>query len=119
VQLEEVVRTSMRAARVPGQVVAKLLAHLEEVMERYSITRTEELFELPDWNLWLVLVKSILSPMTKILRQEGYCHANSYLLGAFISLDERIAKLVREWVRNKCSSGRDPCCRNPECCNIS
>ena len=118
-QFEEIIRASMRAARVPGQVTAKLLAHVEDVMEKYSISRVEELFELPDWNLWLILVKSILAPLTRILREEGYCHANSFLLGAFMSLDERIANMIRSWVKGRCSTGRDPCCKNPPCCNIA
>ncbi len=118
-QFEEIIRTSMRAAKVPGQVTAKLLAHLEEVLERYSISRVEELFELPDWSLWLILVKSIVAPLTRMLREEGYCHANSYLIGAFMAVDERIATMLRTWVRERCSAGRDPCCKNPPCCNIT
>ncbi|ABM81056.1 hypothetical protein [Hyperthermus butylicus] len=117
-QLLEAIRTSMRAARVPGQVTAKVLAHVESVLEQYSIKSMGELFELPDWNFWLVVVKSMVAPLTRILKQEGYCHANSFLLGALMSLDERLAEMIREWVRNRCSAGNDPCCKNPPCCNL-
>ncbi|KSW12745.1 hypothetical protein CF15_05965 [Pyrodictium occultum] len=117
-QLIEAVRTSLRAAKVPGQVAAKAIAIVEEALETYGVKNTKEMYELPDWNLWLILVKSIVSPLTKMLRREGYCHANSYLIGGLMALDERAASMLREWVRAKCGAGSDPCCKNPKCCNI-
>ena len=112
-------QTALRAARVPGSVAAKAMAEVEAALERYKIRSDEELLSLPDWNLWLVVVKSMLSPITRLLRGEGYCHANSMVVGAFIVYDERVAEFVREWLRARCRAGLDPCCRNPECCNIN
>ncbi|HIQ23598.1 MAG TPA: hypothetical protein EYH50_00945 [Pyrodictium delaneyi] len=117
-QLIDVIRTSLRAAKVPGQVSAKAIALVEEVLETYNIRSTKELYELPDWNLWLILIKSLLSPLTRTLRKEGYCHANSFLIGALMTLDERVANMIREWVKARCGAGNDPCCKNPPCCNV-
>ncbi|GEM_PF-7128542 len=117
-RLLEAVRTGLRAARVPGSVAAKVMAEIEEALARYAIVDERELFKLPEWNLWLIVVKSILSPATRMLRREGFCHANNMLISSIMVLDERIAKLVREWVRARCEAGLDPCCRNPPCCNI-
>lgn len=118
-RLLESVQTALRAARVPGNVAAKVVTLLEDALGTYSLKSDGELLQLPDWNLWLVVVKSMLSPATRLLRREGFCHANAMLVSAFMVLDERVASLVREWVRSRCAAGLDPCCRNPECCNIA
>jgi hypothetical protein len=119
VKLLEALQTSLRAAKVPGQVAAKIIAFAEEALARYKITDDRELFGLPDWNLWLVLIKSLLSPLTKTLKKEGFCHANAYVIGALMTLDERAASMIREWVKTRCKAGIDPCCKNPPCCNIA
>ena len=118
-KLLEAIRTGLRAARVPGQVAAKALAEVEEALARYHITSDEELFRLPDWNLWLVLIKSLLSPLARLLREEGYCHAVSMVVSSVMVLDERAANMIREWVKARCGAGLDPCCRNPPCCNLA
>jgi len=118
-RLLEAVRAGLRAARLPSSVAAKVLAEVEDALARYGLSSDRELFSLPEWGLWLVIVKSILSPVTRLLRQEGFCHANSMLISSIMVLDERVAALVREWVRARCESGNDPCCRNPPCCNIA
>ena len=118
-RLLEALQTALRAAKVPGSVAAKVIAEAESVLETYRVQSDRELLELPDWNLWLLVNKSLLSRLTRLLRSEGFCHANSFVISAVMLLDERIAELVREWVKSKCSSGNDPCCKNPRCCNIA
>ncbi|NOZ88815.1 MAG: hypothetical protein GXO15_02700 [Crenarchaeota archaeon] len=118
-RLLEALQAGLRAARVPGSVAAKVVAEAEAVLETYRIRDDRELLSLPDWNLWLVVNKSLLSRLTRILRSEGFCHANSFLVSAVMLLDERVARLVREWVKARCSADLDPCCRNPPCCNIA
>ena len=86
-KLAEVVESSLRAAKTPPPLVAKALSHVEDVVRTYGITSVNELVKAPDWHLWLVLIKSILSPLTKIMRREGYCKANYFLVGAFMALD--------------------------------
>ena len=117
-RLVEGIQTALRAARVPGHVAAKVVAVVEEAFESYKISSEEELLRLPDWNLWLIVVKSILSPATRLLRREGYCHANAMLVSAVMMLDERVASMVRDWVKSRCSAELDPCCKNPPCCNL-
>jgi len=115
----EAIKTGLRAAHVPSTVVAKVLAEIEEAISQYGLADERELFRLPEWNLWLILVKSILSPTTRLLKKEGYCHANSMLISSLMVLDERVANLIRKWVLSRCEAGLDPCCRNPPCCNIA
>jgi len=117
-KLLEALRTSLRAARVPGQVAAKIMLIAEEALAAHGISNDNDLFELPDWSLWIILIKSLLTPITKNLRREGFCHANAYVISAFMLLDERAASLIKEWLRAKCGSGVDPCCKNPPCCNL-
>ena len=117
-KLLDALQTALRAARVPGNVAAKVLSHVEEMLEAYKINDDKLLLSLPDWNLWLVIVKSILSPTSKMLKKEGYCHANAMVVSAVMVLDERVASMVKRWVRDRCRADLDPCCRNPVCCNL-
>ncbi len=117
-RLLEALKAGLRAARVPGPVAAKVMAEAERALETYHIKDDREIYELPEWNLWLFMVKSLLSPITRLLREEGYCHANAMVVSSVMLLDERIAGLVKKWVKARCSAGLDPCCRNPPCCNI-
>jgi hypothetical protein len=117
-RLIESLRTGLRAARVPASVAAKVLAEVEDALARYGIVDDREIYRLPEWNIWLIIVKSILSPVTRLLKREGFCHANNMVVSSIMVLDEKIARLVREWVRARCEAGLDPCCRNPPCCNI-
>lgn len=117
-RLADVIAQALRAARVPAQVTAKALSHVDYVEARYKIYSVKELANLHEWELWLVLIKSLLSQLTKTLRKEGYCHANYYVIGALVSIDERIATLIRRWVLDRCNANNDPCCSNPRCCNL-
>ncbi len=117
-KLLDALQTALRAARVPGNVVAKILGHVERTLDVYKINDDRLLLSLPDWNLWLVIVKSILSPISKMLKKEGYCHANAMVVSAIMVLDERIASMVKRWVKDRCKIDLDPCCRNPACCNL-
>ncbi len=118
-KLLDALRTSLKAAKVPGQVAAKVLVIAEDALATYSVTNDSEIFELPDWNLWLLLIKSLLSPIIKTMKKEGYCHANTYIISGLMVLDERAAYLIREWLKTRCKSGLDPCCKNPPCCNLA
>lgn len=118
-RLLEAIRTGLRAARVPGTVAAKVLAEVEEALARYKIMRDEDIYRLPEWNIWLLIIKSILSPAVRLLRSGGYCHANNMLISSIMVLDERLAALIRDWIRGRCEAGLDPCCKNPPCCNIA
>lgn len=117
-KLVEALETGLKTARVPNSVVAKVLGHVEEVLKTYNITDDKQLLSLAEWNLWLIVIKSILSPVSKILRREGFCHANSMVVSALIVYDERIASMVKTWVKNRCRADLDPCCKNPVCCNL-
>ncbi len=118
-RLSELAVTGLRAARVPGNVIARIQALAEEVEEAYGIYELKQLLSLPDWNLWLALVKSFLQQAQKILRREGYCHATYYLIAALMTVDERVSKLIRRWVEDRCRAGLDPCCSSPKCCHLA
>ncbi len=118
-RLTEVVESALRAAKVPPPVVARALSHVEEVEAAYRVSSVSELSKLGDWELWLVLVKSLLSPLTKMLKREGLCGANYFLVGGFVALDERVAETVRRWVLDRCRAGLDPCCSSPRCCDLA
>jgi len=113
------IQAALRTARVPGNVAAKVMNIVDSALGEHGVRDDSELLSLPDWNVWMIVIKSILSPSTKLLRQEGYCHANAALIGSLIVLDERLAQMIREWVKARCGAGLDPCCRNPQCCNIA
>jgi hypothetical protein len=117
-RIADVVESSLRAARVPAQLIAKALSHVEDVEQTYRVLTVSELAKLNEWELWLILIKSLLSPLTKMMRREGYCGANYFLVGGFIALDERVAEAVRRWVAERCRAGLDPCCSSPRCCNL-
>ncbi len=117
-RLADVIESSLRAAKTPPQLVAKALSLVEDVEKTYGITRVSDLIKLPEWQLWLIVVKSLLSPLTKVMRREGFCKANYFMLGALVSLDERVANLVRTWVKDRCKAGNDPCCSSPKCCGM-
>ena len=117
--LYDIVEAGMKAARLPSNVRARIRAIVEEAIETYSVTTINDLVRLPEWNIWLVLVKSIMQPIHKLLRREGLCHATYYIVAAFTAADEKLANIVREWVRNRCKTGLDPCCSSPKCCNLA
>jgi len=118
-KLIEAIQMALRAAKVPPNVSAKVISHVESTFSEYGINTLEELLKAPDWYLWLVLIKSLLSPITRMLKSEGYCHANYYIVATLIAFDERFNKFVREWVKSRCKAGLDPCCSNPKCCLVS
>ena len=117
-RLSDVIESALRAAKTPPPLVAKALAIVEEVEKTYSVSRVSDISKLPDWQLWLVLIKSLVSPLLKTMRKEGFCKANYFILGGLASVDERVASMLRTWVQERCKAGLDPCCSSPKCCGM-
>ncbi len=117
-RLLNVVESALRAARTPPPLIAKALSHVESVEQTYGVSSVAELVKMSDWELWLILIKSMLSPLVKMMRREGYCKANYFLIGGLMAIDERVAELVKRWVRDRCKADLDPCCSSPRCCNL-
>ncbi|AEM39272.1 hypothetical protein Pyrfu_1414 [Pyrolobus fumarii 1A] len=117
-KLQEALSAAMRAAKVPSSVAAKVLVVVDEASSRYKISSLQELFSMPEWYQWLFLIKGVVAPIARILRSEGYCNAVYYVVTALSMVDERIDAMIKEWIKERCSAGLDPCCSNPPCCNV-
>ncbi len=99
-------------------MAAKALVTVDEAAARYKINSLQELLSMPEWYQWLFLIKGIVAPIARLLRSEGYCNAVYHIVVAITMVDERLGDIVREWVRDRCKAGLDPCCSSPPCCNV-
>ena len=117
-KLQEALSAAMRAAKVPSSVAAKVLVVVDEASSRYKISSLQELFSMPEWYQWLFLIKGVVAPIARILRSEGYCNAVYYVVTALSMVDERMDAMIKEWIKERCNAGLDPCCSNPPCCNV-
>ncbi len=117
-KLHEALQAAMRAARVPAPVASKVLVVVDEAAARYKVNSLQELFSMPEWYQWLFIIKGLMSPIARILRSEGYCNAVYHVVVALSMVDERIGDMIREWIRDRCRAGLDPCCSSPPCCNV-